>query len=84
MKRPHSSGSDPIVGGEMEGVGLLAASVRAGDPAWCVVKGIGDFADERRDEDIREGIKVAPQNAAYFVLSGLKNDAAMLTQGDEP
>ena len=75
---PH--GNDPIVGGEMEGVGLLAASVKADDPAWCVVKGISDFADERRNEDIKEGINVAPHNAAYFALSALKNDAQMLAK----
>jgi adenosylhomocysteine nucleosidase len=75
---PH--GNDPIVGGEMEGVGLLAASVKADDPVWCVVKGISDFADEHRHEDIKEGIKVAPRNAAYFVLSAPKNDAEMLTR----
>ncbi|NLX97948.1 MAG: 5'-methylthioadenosine/S-adenosylhomocysteine nucleosidase [Rhodopirellula sp.] len=75
---PH--GDSPIIGGEMEGVGLLAAAVKADDPAWCVVKGIGDFADERRDEDIEIGRKVAPQNAAFFVLSSLVNDAKMLTE----
>lgn len=70
---PH--GTDPIVGGEMEGVGLLAADVKADDPAWCVVKGISDFADERRDDDIVTGRKVAPRNAAKFVLCSLINDA---------
>src|SRR5437660_1581192 len=45
---PH--GNEPIVGGEMEGVGLLAAAVKVDDPAWCVVKGICDFADELRSE----------------------------------
>jgi adenosylhomocysteine nucleosidase len=74
---PH--GNDPIVGGEMEGVGLLAATVRADDPAWCVVKGISDFADERRDEDIKTGLKIAPHNAARFVLCSLVNDSKMLT-----
>ncbi len=39
-------GDDPIIGGEMEGVGLLAASTASDDPIWCVVKGISDFADE--------------------------------------
>jgi hypothetical protein len=29
----------------MEGMGLLAASETWGDPVWCVVKGISDFAD---------------------------------------
>ena len=55
---PH--GNEPIVGGEMEGVGLLAASVKGDDPVWCVVKGISDFADEQRDEDINTGLRVAP------------------------
>lgn len=73
---PH--GNDPIVGGEMEGVGLLAAAVRADDPAWCVVKGISDFADEQRSEDIKIGRTLAPRNAALFVLSSLVNDAKML------
>lgn len=73
---PH--GNEPIVGGEMEGVGLLAAAVKADDPAWCVVKGICDFADERRGEEIETGLTVAPQNAAHFVLSSLLNDAKML------
>ena len=44
---PH--GNDPIIGEEMEGVGLLAASFKAEDPVWCVVKGVSDFADESRD-----------------------------------
>ncbi len=78
---PH--GNDPIVGGEMEGVGLLAAAVRADDPAWCVVKGISDFADEQRDEDIKTGLTVAPRNAAYFVLSSLVHDAKMLAEPEE-
>lgn len=43
-----SSRNVDIVGGEMEGVGLLAASERA---AWLVVKGIVDFADEQRDQE---------------------------------
>jgi nucleoside phosphorylase len=72
---PH--GNDPIVGGEMEGVGLLAADTKADDPVWCVVKGISDFADERRDEDIKKGLILAPRNAARFVLSSLVNDATM-------
>ncbi len=79
---PH--GNEPIVGGEMEGVGLLAAAMKADDPAWCVVKGIGDFADEQRDEDIKTGLSVASGNAAYFVLSSLVNDAKMLAEREEP
>ena len=79
---PH--GNDPIVGGEMEGVGLLAAAVKADDPAWCVVKGISDFADEQRDADIKTGLTLATRNAANFVLSSLVNDARMLAEREEP
>jgi hypothetical protein len=49
-----------------------------------VVKGISDFADEQRDEDVKMGLTVAPRNAAYFVLSSLVNDAKMLTEREEP
>ena len=69
------AGDDPIVGGEMEGVGLLAASLKADDPIWCVVKGISDFADENRDAEIVIGRPRACRNAATFVLSALVNDA---------
>jgi nucleoside phosphorylase len=75
---PH--GNEEIVGGEMEGVGLLAASLKPDDPVWCVVKGICDFADEYRDCVIGEGRRIAPANAARFVLSGLVNDAKMLEE----
>ncbi len=74
---PH--GNEDIIGGEMEGVGLLSGSMTAEDSAWCIVKGICDFADEARDGDIVEGRKVAPYHAAYFVLSSLVNDAKMLS-----
>ncbi len=70
-----SNGEEQIVGGEMEGVGLLAASISPGDPIWCVVKGISDFADENRDAVIKENRPVACLNAAKFVLSALANDA---------
>lgn len=66
-------GDDLIVGGEMEGVGLLAASASRDDPIWCVVKGISDFADENRDSVIATGREVACRNAAEFVLSALVN-----------
>jgi adenosylhomocysteine nucleosidase len=70
------NGEEQIVGGEMEGVGLLAASVSPDDPIWCVVKGISDFADENRDAVIRTNRPVACLNAATFVLAALANDAA--------
>lgn len=76
LVRGVPGGEDPIVGGEMEGVGLLAASTAADDPIWCVVKGISDFADEGRDEAIKIGRSLACRHAAEFVLSALVKDAA--------
>ena len=75
LVRGIPAGEDPIVGGEMEGVGLLAASLAADDPIWCVVKGISDFADENRDAVIDEYRPIACRNAAEFVLAALTNDA---------
>ncbi len=69
-------GEDSIVGGEMEGVGLLAASTAADDPIWCVVKGISDFADENRNAVIDKNRPSACRHAAEFVLSALLNDAS--------
>jgi nucleoside phosphorylase len=75
LVRSIPAGEDPIVGGEMEGVGLLAASTSLDDPIWCVVKGIADFADENRDAVIQVNRPIACRNAAEFVLSALENDA---------
>jgi nucleoside phosphorylase len=66
------AGDDVIVGGEMEGVGLLSISP-ANDPVWIVVKGISDFADEDRDEVIEQNRPIACRNAADFVLDALLN-----------
>jgi adenosylhomocysteine nucleosidase len=68
------NGEEQIIGGEMEGVGLLGASASHDDPIWCVVKGISDFADEDRDAVIRANRPVACLNAATFLLSALVND----------
>ena len=72
---------EPIVGGEMEGVGLLAASIAEQDPIWCVVKGISDFADEGRDAVIESTREIACRNAARFVISALLNDDGQLPRG---
>jgi adenosylhomocysteine nucleosidase len=74
LVRAVSAGRDRVVGGEMEGVGLLAASLAADNPIWCVVKGISDFADEDRDAVIERYRPIACRNAAEFVLSALTND----------
>jgi nucleoside phosphorylase len=69
-------GQYPIVGGEMEGVGLLAASTATHNPIWCIVKGVSDSADEQRDTVIDTYRPLACRNAAEFVLAALVNDAA--------
>jgi nucleoside phosphorylase len=61
---------EPIVGGEMEGVGLASVSAPE-DPAWVLVKGISDFADEDRDAVINSTRPLACRNAARFVLAAL-------------
>ena len=73
LVRSVATGEGPVIGGEMEGVGLLAASVEADNPIWCVVKGISDFADEHRDAVIDSSRPIACRNAADFVLSALQN-----------
>lgn len=57
----------PIIGGEMEAVGLLSCSDPQA-PWWIVVKGICDFADAQSDQSDRV---LACQNAAQFVLASL-------------
>lgn len=59
----------PIIGGEMEGVGLLS-SCDPSAPSWIVVKGISDFADGNQ-AGFPERRKLACRNAAMFVLQAL-------------
>jgi nucleoside phosphorylase len=60
-----------LVGGEMEGVGLLSLSERE-HPHWIVVKAICDFADERQAEDARGNRRLACANASRFVLDAIR------------
>lgn len=64
---PQKAGHQ-IIGGEMEGVGLLAAS-NPDKPAWIVVKGICDFADAFNTSNPWR--PVACRRAAAFVLRSL-------------
>ena len=65
------AGDDGIIGGDMEGVGLLASSP-LNDPGWVVVKGISDFADDARYRQVdAEARTVACRNSARFVLAAL-------------
>jgi adenosylhomocysteine nucleosidase len=66
------AGRHVVIGGEMEGMGLLAVA-RADDRIWILVKGISDFAEkESTDPESRTS---ACRNAASFVLSAIMNDA---------
>lgn len=67
-----SAAAKSIIGGEMEGVGLLGLSAR--DRAcWLVAKGISDFADGPTSDPIAEAQsrRVACENAAAVVLEAL-------------
>jgi nucleoside phosphorylase len=66
-----SDGPGGYVGGEMEGVGLLAASEKA-KPVWIVVKGISDFADDQQRTEAEARRAEACLNAVRFVLAALK------------
>ena len=71
-----SLGVGPIVGGEMEAIGLLGVDE---SPIWCVVKGIFDFADSGRDSVIATTRPIACANAAEFLVSTLLNPPMMDT-----
>lgn len=64
------------VGGDMEGIGLLASSDET-ESRWSIVKGISDFADEKRDAVSEETRPTACYNAAKFVLSALKDEETL-------
>lgn len=67
---------EPIVGGEMEGVGLVAVS-NPDDPAWVVVKGISDFADDKRADTLKTHRPIACGNSVEFVLGALESATAL-------
>jgi adenosylhomocysteine nucleosidase len=61
-----------IVGGEMEGLGLLSLAERDRSH-WIVVKGICDYADEQQIGDARTNRRLACANASRFVLGALRS-----------
>ena len=68
--------TERIIGGEMEGVGLLATPTKEGAASWLIVKGISDFADEEHNsENERERVD-ACKNAVEFVLKALASHAS--------
>lgn len=63
------AGHGTVIGGEMEGVGLLAVAQR-----WAVVKAISDFAESPASQTDDEQRAAACRNAASFVLTALLDD----------
>ena len=59
-----------VVGGEMEGFGLLSLA-RPKRPNWVVVEGICDFAGDNQIDDADRHRQIACSNAASFVLGAL-------------
>ena len=59
-----------IIGGEMEGIGLLALAP-PDDPNWVIVKGICDFADGNQKADAKGNRSLACKNAVTFALDAL-------------
>jgi adenosylhomocysteine nucleosidase len=74
LVRTIPSKQEGIIGGDMEGVGLLAVSP-PDNPLWAVVKGISDFADEDRHAIIDATRAPACENAIRFVLTALRNNS---------
>ncbi len=72
------AGPGGYIGGEMEGVGLLAASKKA-EPVWVVVKGISDFADDQQCTEVKARRAEACRNAVRFVLAALRGADGALT-----
>jgi adenosylhomocysteine nucleosidase len=64
----------PVIGGEMEGMGAISAALSTDpyDPGWVVVKGISDFADGPSRLKIKETRAVAARASAMAVLRVLQ------------
>lgn len=60
--------TERVVGGEMEGVGLIATPPSGGLASWLIVKGISDFADEEHRDDNPESRLRACENALDLVM----------------
>ncbi len=67
----------PLVGGEMEAMGAIAASgADDQDPGWIVVKGIADFADAHSRAEIEATRDRAARSSARAVLHVLRTPAS--------
>lgn len=69
----------PIIGGEMEAGGVLVAS-NPQEPRWMIIKGISDFANERRatlDEvQVRTNQRLACANAVDFMFKHIAQESS--------
>jgi adenosylhomocysteine nucleosidase len=73
VRKQGESLMDRVVGGEMEGVGLIATPPVEGITPWLIVKGISDFADEEHVDDSPRNRPRACENAITLVLQALKS-----------
>ena len=64
----------PIIGGEMEAMGIVSASTAIDEPGWVVVKGISDFADaaSRAEDQLKRSRVRAARSSAGVVLQTLR------------
>ncbi len=70
-RKKGSALTERVIGGEMEGVGLIATPQSEGLTPWLIVKGISDFADEDHGKDVGDQRAQACQNAITLVLDAL-------------
>lgn len=70
-QKKGSTLAERVVGGEMEGVGLIATPPMEGLASWLIVKGISDFADEDHGNDNSPNRGPACENAIDLVLNTL-------------
>tara|TARA_R110000850_G_scaffold232127_4_gene356885 strand:- start:3808 stop:4605 length:798 start_codon:yes stop_codon:yes gene_type:complete len=68
-----SKSGAPVIGGEMEGIGIISSTHSIEDPNWIIVKGISDFADSNREDEIIRFREPACFNSASFILDSLRN-----------
>lgn len=71
LMRAFSFKDGPPIGGDMEGVGLLAASDPE-DPGLIVVKGVSDWGDDPSGQVVEANRARACANALRFVIGALR------------
>lgn len=67
-----TAGASAIVGGEMEGAGLIGLSPPESG-CWVMLKGICDFADESRGTEVKLARQLACENAVRLALDALRS-----------